>query len=537
MSYRVLRCFPFVGMALFSLLFVLLFNPTISLESQAFYFTLLLGGGVGGGLFYLIGSFIKRDEFSPLLEGWSFAAMLAIGAAPAFAMFGLLALSFTPPATGQMAAALGEIKQSELRLPALDVKNAPLVPKELAIRKASAALSEIGSVSSQLSLGEMVKQEVNGKLVWVAFLERADFFKWLSLDSAPGYVVVSATDYSDVKVVTEIDGKPLSMKYGPGSYFGEDLRRHVWLNFSANSFFSQFTPEIDDSGRPFFVVPIARPLLGSQVFMTEGVLTVDAQTGEIKQYTADNAPAWVDLIESEDLVKTKINKAGHFVNGAFNWSGKDKFKVSSLDQVFSSDGKSLWVAGITNTSFETGVQRFLFIDTRSGEISEHKVQGVLESRAKQIVVDSHTKVYEPSNAIPFLVDGRPTYVMSLSLGDAIYAYGMVDIESETVFSSEQSLDDTFQAYLTAKSNSGLSVDENPQGEIVEGVVLRIGQDIKTGRYTLLLVNEPRSFVASGSLSTLLAVTEPGDRARMNVRNVDPLAASAVSFNNLSLEQR
>jgi hypothetical protein len=57
-------------------------------------------------------------------------------------------------------------------------------------------------------------------LYWVAPLLHLVFFKWLNnQEGTAGYVMVSATNERDVKLVQNVAGKAIKIKYQQGAYF------------------------------------------------------------------------------------------------------------------------------------------------------------------------------------------------------------------------------------------------------------------------------------------------------------------------------
>ena len=64
------------------------------------------------------------------------------------------------------------------------------------------------------------QQKVNNELYWVAPLLHSGFFKWLNnREGTPGYVLVSATNERDVKLVQTVNNQPVKIKYQSGAYF------------------------------------------------------------------------------------------------------------------------------------------------------------------------------------------------------------------------------------------------------------------------------------------------------------------------------
>jgi hypothetical protein len=53
--------------------------------------------------------------------------------------------------------------------------------------------------------------KVNNDLYWVAPLLHSVFFKWINQEGTAGYVMVSATNERDVKLVQNIEGSLLKL--------------------------------------------------------------------------------------------------------------------------------------------------------------------------------------------------------------------------------------------------------------------------------------------------------------------------------------
>ena len=91
----------------------------------------------------------------------------------------------------------------------LSLSQLPIVDQALARELADKKVGENPGLGSQVVLGDPVIQTVQDKLVWVVPLQHSGFFKWLkNMDGSAGYIVVSATDLSDVELVSS--HKPVS---------------------------------------------------------------------------------------------------------------------------------------------------------------------------------------------------------------------------------------------------------------------------------------------------------------------------------------
>jgi len=102
---------------------------------------------------------------------------------------------------------------------AIDMSQVRRVDSRLARNVAEKRLGEDRGLGSRVHVGRMSIQTVNGKLFWVGPLNHSKFRRWLDNRSGtPGYVMVSASNENDVKLVMNVKGKALNLRYNAGAY-------------------------------------------------------------------------------------------------------------------------------------------------------------------------------------------------------------------------------------------------------------------------------------------------------------------------------
>ena len=74
--------------------------------------------------------------------------------------------------------------------------------------------------------------------------------------------MVSASNPQDVRLVQEIDKKPVKIVYQPEAYLLQDLQRHMYLKGIVNAGMTDFTFEIDDKGKPYWVTTLYEHKVG-----------------------------------------------------------------------------------------------------------------------------------------------------------------------------------------------------------------------------------------------------------------------------------
>ncbi len=193
---------------------------------------------------------------------------------------------------------IGNVEEIEFssQIEHMDLKQLPIIDKELAYKLADKKLGEIPSLGSQVTIGDLSLQSVNGQLYYVGPLEHSSFFKWLTnREGTKGYIKVSATNQNDVQLVTELNGEDIHLKYIPSAYLFSDLDRHAYLN-DMKAGHTDYTFELDDEGNPYWVITRYDNAIGITEQKAIGTEIINAQTGETNIYDIENTPKWVDRI-------------------------------------------------------------------------------------------------------------------------------------------------------------------------------------------------------------------------------------------------
>jgi hypothetical protein len=276
-----------------------------------------------------------------------------------------------------------------------------------------------------------------------------------------------------------------------------------------------------------------------------GALTIDAQTGEIKEYTNATAPAWVDRIYPEDMIQEQIADHGYYVNGWLNPSDNGRLKPSGEMVFVDGNDTSEWYSGITNyRAAETSVSGFMLVDARTKKVRMYQLPGVSEETAQKaaegVIPEKH---YSATYPLPFSIDKVPTYVMTLTDGTGIArAYAMVSIENYQILAVSDTLPGTLRAYQAKLSSGNAKLDANT-GPVkivkMDSVVQRIGTDVHGGMtlyYLTLDADQKHLFVGSIDLNEKLPLTRTGDHVVVTYVEGDTNVSNMKSFDNLNVDQ-
>jgi hypothetical protein len=417
-----------------------------------------------------------------------------------------------------------------------------VVDEPLATLLGEKILGSDQGLGSKSELGEFFIQKVNNELYWVAPLLHSGFFKWANnKEGTEGYVMVSATNERDVKLVQNINGKDLKIKYQPGAYFGSDVERYLYFNGYASTGLTDYNFEIDEKGHPYWVVTKYEKRVGFAGNDATGVVTVDAQTGAIKEYGIKNVPSWIDRVQPISFIIDQLSDWGEYVHGYWNFSNEDKLMITEdLTLVYGEDNRSYWYTGVSSVGKEESAVGFMLVDTRTKETTMYKQSGATEYAAQSSAEGKvQEKGYRASLPIPYNINNIPTYVMTLKDGGGLVKmYAMVAIGDYTIVGVGNTMRETLMSYKNVFNMAGNRINPDAQAnrKLMKTVVTRIQSDIKNGNsfYYFTVNTSPKIFVGSSQLSNELPVTIVGDSISISFDLDKEDVIDVSTFDNIKL---
>lgn len=416
----------------------------------------------------------------------------------------------------------------------IDTKQIPIVDKELAATLADKKLGEKPSLGSQVRLGEPTMQNVNGELVWAIPLQHSGFFKWLAnLDGAAGYIKVSATNLKDIEYV-----ETYKIKIQPDCYFMHDLTRKARF---AGGFFTGITDysfELDDQGKPYWVVTTYKNDCGFTLPDANGVIIIDAETGASSMYKMDEIPEWVDRVQPEDFIINQINNKGEYIKGIFNFSNSEKYKTSQGDNIVYNNGKCYLFTGITSVGADESATGFYMVDMVTKEPVLYRMSGATEFSAMRSAQGEVQDLgYTATNPIILNVYDEPTYFMTLKDAERlIKKYAFVSVKDYSVVGVGDTMSEAKADY--AKSMNDISdkpIFGEDSGEVMlsaVGTVDRINFTIEGDStvYYFTLDGNKSIFKVDSSVSPKLPITRQGDSVNIKYQPGESIMLVA-EFNN------
>ena len=537
---------PILLVILITVFFFYVSLPVLSYGFSGITVLLLI---IAALLFFSFSKFtISSDgkSYKPVQVFWKVPALL-IGVAILYAFILPFFTSHPIFRNQDYRALIGKVKDGDKltnHIAPISMNEIRVVDENLAHLLGEKILGSQPALGSQAQLGEFFIQKVNGKLYWIAPLVHSGFFKWLNnSEGTTGYVMVSATNERDVKLVQEVNGKPIRLKYQDEAYFQSDTRRYLYFNGYSTVGLADFTFEIDEKGTPYWVATKYKKEVGFSGNNATGVVVLNAQTGDITEYDIKNTPIWIDRIQPISFIKNQLNDWGEYVNGYWNFSNQNKLQITEdLTLVYGNDNKSYWYTGITSVGKDESAVGFVLVDTRTKETTFYKQSGATEFAAQSSAQGKvQEKGFVASLPIPYNINNIPTYVMTLKdNGGLVKMYAMVSISDYTIVGTGNTMREALTAYKTAFNSSGnkINPDSKSAKKVIESVVVRIQNDVKNGNsfYYFTVKDYPSIFVGSSQISNQLPITVVGDNVKISFDLDNEEIIDVSTFENISLKK-
>lgn len=427
-----------------------------------------------------------------------------------------------------------------------------MVSKEQAAWKAKQALGQVaGNIGSKYQLGSFTIQKVGTELVWVSPLEYQGFLKWMSLDFTPGYVKVSAEDPgANAELVV---GK--KFVYMESAYFGQNLERHIYDGGYQFRGVTDYSFEIDDGGKAYWVATLYEPTIGFGGDAVTGVVITDPETGVMTSHAMKDVPDWVDRVIPEAFAENRLTWYGRYIHGWRNsiFAGNDIMQptetegLDTLWLVWGDDGRAYWFTGLTSaTDKDHSLVGFVLMDSRSGKTFRYPLSG---SDENAVLTNVNTKVsnfpgYWGTQPVLYNMYGHLTWVVPVITGQGILQrLALVNAETNELVLGNTRKDalDKYRQMLSSKKDARSVPSLESAASTIEGVVARIAADTREGNttYYVVLVDDPDGHIFTGAstLSVELPIAVPGDKVAIGYDETDEQTVPMSSFDIPSLVPR
>lgn len=419
----------------------------------------------------------------------------------------------------------------------IDFSSVPRLDKDSSNMIATRALGELSDYVSQFVVNQYYSTQINykGTPVRVQSLDYGDVFKWLknTKEGIPAYIIVDMTTQKAETVRLE-EG----MKYSPTEHFNEYLIRHVRFKYPS-LILDEPSFEIDDSGRPYWIVPVLDKTIGlfggTDVI---GAVIVDSITGDTTlvstsldgttklatdKFVTDKEFQWLDQVYSATIVNEQYNYYGKYNNGFWNSIiGQENVRVTSSGYNYLALNDDVYMyTGVTSISSDQSIIGFVLINQRTKEANYYQVSGALEDTARTSA-QGKVQQYGYAATFPILlnVSGEPTYFMALKdSSQLVKMYAMVNVKQSTVVGVGSSLAECTENYAAELEKNGVNVevDVDSMGEDTETDTPKVETVDVSGT-----VEEIRSVITGGETYFYIKLADNDAYYKVAVKNAEKI---------------
>ncbi len=310
----------------------------------------------------------------------------------------------------------------------IDYKALPLLDKSSSQKLGDRVMGQMPELVSQFNVSSLYTQ-INYKqeIVRVTPLEYASMIKFFTNYKAgvKGYIMVNSV--TGAATLVKLDK---GMKYMPSAMFFKNLDRYLRFKYPT-MIFGEENFEIDNDGKPYWIVPTLKYAgIGLRPDVS-GVIIVNAVTGDSKYYRVSEIPTWVDHVYNANLIIEQVNDWGLYGDGFFNSVFSQKNVVTTTEgynYTVMNDDVYLYT-GITSTSNDEANVGFILTNMRTKETKFYAVPGAEEYSAMASAEGQVQQMnYDATFPLLVNVNNRPTYLISLKdAAGLIKMYALVDV--------------------------------------------------------------------------------------------------------------
>jgi ribosomal protein S8 len=264
---------------------------------------------------------------------------------------------------------------------------------------------------------------------------------------------------------------------------------------------------------------------------------------DIKEYSINDAPTWIDRIQPKNFITSQINSWGIYVHGIWNFSGRDKRKLSEgVQLVYGNDGICYLYSGVTSTGSDNASMGFVLTNSRTKETTFYKSTGSIETAIQKSAQNKVSeKGYIASFPRPYNINGVWTYIMALKDNEGlIKLIAMVSYENYQIVGIGENIFDALRNYKSALNSTGNVIVTSSDNDFknIQGDIIRINfvYNNNTNYAYFILSDYPNKlFVTTSNISNEVLVSKVGDVVNLKVLNTIEGEIFVDAFDNLNLK--
>ncbi|WP_338103034.1 hypothetical protein [Methanolapillus millepedarum] len=409
----------------------------------------------------------------------------------------------------------------------------PWLDKVSAQRLGDRKLGELADMVSQFVVADDYTQiNYKNRPVRVTPLLYGDVFKWLNNreNGIPGYIQIDMVT-QEGEVVRIKDG----IKYSRSEYFGRNIDRYLRFNYPTLMF---GTPvfEVDDDGNPYWVCPKVVKKIG--LFGgtdIDGIVLINAVTGEHVYYAAKDVPQWIDHVYTADLIIEQYDYYGRYQSGYINSIFGQRGVTMTTDgyNYMALNDDVYMYTGITSVSNDESNIGFILVNQRTKDARYYSIPGAHEYSAMASAEGALQHLnYEATFPLLLNIAGEPTYFMAMKdYSNLVKQYAMVNVKSYNIVATGNTVAECEENYVQKLSKNSGSASVSTRGTNVSGIISDIRVSVIEGNshYYIKLDSSPKYYVISSSVDDRAVLLNVGDRVILISAETDKMIEPIRSF--------
>lgn len=394
--------------------------------------------------------------------------------------------------------------------PQTDVTQIPLIDRDTASRLGNRRIGALTDLVSQFEAAEDYTQiNIKNHPYRVSPLKYAGFWKWISNQSegVPNYIQVDMVT-GDV----EIKQPAQAIRYSEAEYLNRNIHRHLRFQYPFTLFGSP-SFEVDDEGNPYYIASTYKRNFFLREPEVDGLIIVNAMTGESKQYALGEIPQWVDRVYSAELIMHQLEMNGKYKNGFWNTLFAKKgvtIPTDGYNYLPMNDDIYLYT-GITSVASDNSNIGFVLVNTRTKETKMYQISAAEENSAMSSAEGSVQETgYKATFPLLISIQGKPMYILSLKdESGLIKKYALIDVENYQNVYVDSSISRLMQKYQQQEATSMDDAPGSQETERVTGVIQDIKPIVINGNTIYYLLMNGQVYRAAASLNERLPFTNAG----------------------------
>lgn len=390
----------------------------------------------------------------------------------------------------------------------------PILDKDTAILLGSRKMGSMTEYVSQFEVEDNYTQiNYKGKPVRVTPLRYGNLFKWFSNRSKgiPAYIKIDMAT-QNVELIKLQEG----MKYSQAEHFGRNIYRYLRFNYPTY-IFDEISFEIDENGTPYWICPVRKYTIGLFGGKTIGkVVTVNAITGDLKEFKIEEIPSWIDRVYSAELLISLYDYHGTLKHGYWNsvFGQRDSLQTTDGYNYIAMED-DVWVyTGVTSVGADESNVGFVFMNQRTAETRYYSVSGAEEFSAMASAEGQVQHLgYKATFPLLLNVGGKPTYFIALKdAAGLVKKYSMVNVEQYQIVAIGDTVNECEKTYINLMKANGVSAGNTELLSNITGTIKKISDIVLDGNthYYILLNNSEEIFDVSVNEFNEIVKYEIGD---------------------------